>query len=76
MKSRLQFVDFTVALKERDKPSRLINLVARKVDARTETASDLSELLAMAIQEMTADFPTSSIVKVADTKVETDVQKP
>ena len=65
-KVRLQYVDFTVAMKERGKDSRLINLVARKIDARSETDSDLAELLSMAIQEMVAQFPESR--KTVDTK--------
>ncbi len=59
-KVRLQYVDFTVAVKERGKDYRLINLVARKIDARNETESDIAELLSIAIQEMIAEFPTLS----------------
>lgn len=75
-KIRIQYVDFTVALKERGKDSRLINLVARKIDARHETESDIAELLSMAIQEMIAEFPTTQVATAADAKGATDAQKP
>ena len=65
-KVRLQYIDFTVAVKERGKDYRLINLVARKIDARHETESDLAELLSTAIQEMIAAFPGTP--KAADAK--------